>query len=336
MASSHPGGWSWSKMTPASPERMKAQELEIRARIKDKYWASDTVVVLEMSAVDGGPLPRWDPGAHVDFMLPNGLIRQYSLCGNPKDSALWRFGILREENSRGGSAYIHSELKKHDVLRLNGPRNTFPMIPAGRYCFIAGGIGITPILPMIWAAHSIGSQWKLIYGGRTRASMAFASELRALGDRVILRPQDDYGLLDLDEIVRDIGPQDAAYCCGPESLIRAVEARFKTRPDYTLRVERFTNSDVAPHGTSFSVRLCRSGKTIEVGANESILEAIENVGLRPSFSCREGVCGTCETVVLAGRPDHRDAVLSEAEKAHARTMMICVSRSLDPFLELDV
>jgi ferredoxin-NADP reductase len=336
MAGRDPRGWSRPKMSPANPARIKAQEVEIQARVKDKYWASDTVVALEMSAVDGGPLPRWDPGAHVDFMLPNGLIRQYSLCGNPEDNSHWRFGVLREENSRGGSAYIHSELKRHDVLRLNGPRNTFPLVPAGRYCFIAGGIGITPILPMVRAAHSIGSQWKLIYGGRTRASMAFTSELSALGNRVILRPQDDYGLLDLDEVVRDLEPNDAVYCCGPESLIRAVEARFNTRPDYTLRVERFTNSDVSPHGTSFSVRLCRSGKTIEVGADESILEAMENVGLRPAFSCREGVCGTCETVVLAGRPDHRDDVLSETERAHGRTMMICVSRSFDPLLELDV
>jgi ferredoxin-NADP reductase len=336
MAGGHPGGWSWPKMTPPSPARIDAREVEIRARVKDKYWASDTVVVLEMSAVDEGPLPHWEPGAHVDFTLPNGLIRQYSLCGNPEVSSHWRFGVLHEENGRGGSAYIHSELKKHDVLQLTGPRNTFPLIPAGRYCFIAGGIGIAPILPMVWAAHSIGSQWKLIYGGRTRASMAFTGELRPLGNRVILCPQDDYGLLDLDEIMRDVEPNDAVYCCGPETLIRAVEARFKKRPDYTLRVERFTNSDVPLHGTSFSVRLCRSEKTIEVGANESILEAMENVGLRPSFSCREGVCGTCETVVLAGRPDHRDAVLSEAEKAHGRTMMICVSRSLDPLLELDV
>jgi ferredoxin-NADP reductase len=314
----------------------REQELEIRARVQDKNWTSHRVVVLRVSAVDRGPLPSWEPGAHVDFVLPNGLIRQYSLCGNPEDRSHWRFGILREENSRGGSAYIHSELKKHDVLRLKGPRNTFPLIPVGRYCFIAGGIGITPILPMVRTAHSIGSQWKLIYGGRTRASMAFTSELRAFRSRVILRPQDEYGLLDLDEIMRGIEPNDAVYCCGPESLIKAVEARFKTRPDCTLRVERFSNSNVPRHGTSFLVRLCRSGKTLEVGPSESVLEAMESVGLRPSFSCREGVCGTCETVVLAGRPDHRDVVLSEAEKAHGRTMMICVSRSLDPLLELDV
>src|SRR5262249_32689690 len=162
----------------------------------DKYRASDTVVALHVARADGTLLPPWEPGAHVDFLLPNGLIRQYSLCGDPAERKVWRFGVLREEAGRGGSAFVHAELNKHAELRLKGPRDRFPLVAARRYCFIAGGVGITPILPMVRAVQAAGAAWTLHYGGRRRASMAFTSELAACGSGVRLHPQDEVGLLD--------------------------------------------------------------------------------------------------------------------------------------------
>jgi ferredoxin-NADP reductase len=313
------------------------EEAEISVRVVDRYHASSTVLAVVAAAAEGGPLPDWQPGAHADFLLPHGIIRQYSLCGDRRDRSHWRFGVLREENGRGGSAFIHDALQMNDVFSLRGPRNNFRYIPAVRYRFIAGGIGITPLLPMLHAAAADGVPWRLFYGARSRAAMAFTDELAQFGGQVVLRPQDQCGILDLDDILAGLEIGDRVYCCGPEPLIAAVEDRFKRGLAGTLHVERFkTTADLSLSNLPLTVTLRRSQKTISVGANESILEAIERAGISPPFSCREGTCGTCETAILGGKPLHRDVVLSEAEKASGKTMMICVSRSSDALLELDL
>lgn len=300
---------------------------------------SESVLSIELIDPGGGKLPEWAPGAHVDVHLAPGLIRQYSLCGHPARRDRYRLGVLREPNGRGGSAHVHTKLRPGDRVRIAGPRNNFAFKPAASYLFLAGGVGITPILPMVAAAEAAGADWRLVYGGRTRATMAFTGELAAYGDRVTLVPEDEHGRLDLDALLGDPQPGTAVYCCGPEGLIVAVEQRCATWPEGAPHVERFTAKPVAaPEGgeRSFSVVCQRSGTTVSVQKGVPILDALETAGIGVDSSCRAGICGTCETKVLGGVPDHRDSLLSASERATGGTMMICVSRAASDQLVLDL
>ncbi|XVS66989.1 PDR/VanB family oxidoreductase [Actinosynnema sp. CA-299493] len=298
--------------------------------VERKEVVAEGVVRLTLRHGRGEPLPAWEPGAHVDLVLGPDLVRRYSLCGDPADRSAFQVAVLHEPAGRGGSRHVHSALAEGAAVRVRGPRNHFPLVAADRYLFIAGGIGITPIVPMLAAATARGASWRLLYGGRTRSSMAFAAELRdRYGDRVVVRPQDETGLLELDPFLT----ADAeVYCCGPEPLLAAVEQRSPVRP----HVERFTAQAVDGGRTSFEVDLARSGRTLVVPAGESVLDVVERAGVTVLSSCREGTCGTCETVVLDGVPDHRDSVLDDQEQAACDVMMICVSRSHGPRLVLDL
>jgi ferredoxin-NADP reductase len=299
---------------------------------------ADGVLGLTLARADGDPLPAWEPGAHVDLVLGPDLVRQYSLCGEPADRRAWRVAVLREPAGRGGSAFVHDRLAVGDRVAAHGPRNRFPLVPSPDYLFIAGGIGITPILPMLAAAERAGAAWRLVYGGRRRASMAFVPALRRYGDRVEIRPQDECGLLDLDSLLGAPAPGTLVYCCGPEPLLVAVERRCRDWPDGSLHVERFAAAPAGPTapGVEIEVELRASGRVLTVPAGTSILRAVEEAGVAVLSSCREGTCGTCETDVLDGVPDHRDTVLTDAERAAGDVMMICVSRSLTPRLVLDL
>jgi ferredoxin-NADP reductase len=312
-------------------------ELGLEVMLDRKEVVADGVVRLTLRHPDGDALPAWEPGAHLDLLLGNDLVRQYSLCGDPADRSVLRVAVLREPNGRGGSGYVHDRLQAGDRLRIRGPRNNFGLVEANRYLFIAGGIGITPIVPMVAAAEQRGADWRLVYGGRTRASMAFRDELcRDYGDRVSIWPQDETGLLDLESLLSGPDQETAIYCCGPEPLLAAVETHCARWPRGALHVERFTpRPDAGPSG-SFEVELARSGRTLVVPAGRSVLEVVEDAGVGVLSSCREGTCGTCETVVLGGTPDHRDSLLTEDEKAAGDTMMICVSRSSGARLVLDL
>ena len=310
-----------------------------------KEGAADGVAVLELRDQAGMPLPGWQPGAHIDLLLGPDLVRQYSLCGDPADTVTWRIAVLREAAGRGGSRFVHDVLTEGCRVRARGPRNHFALEPAGRYLFVAGGIGITPILPMIAAAEAAGTPWTLTYGGRTRSSMAFRDELRSrYGDRVSLQPQDEAGLLDLDELLGEPSAGPLVYCCGPEPLLAAVESRCTRWPAGALHVEHFSPSAgqapgrpaAAAEAEAFEVELAQTGLLIRVSAETSILRAVEAAGVQVLSSCTEGICGTCETAVLDGVPDHRDSLLTPAERAVGDTMMICVSRSATPRLVLDL
>ncbi|EEP70376.1 phthalate 4,5-dioxygenase reductase subunit [Micromonospora sp. ATCC 39149] len=292
-------------------------------------------VAISLCRPGGGDLPEWTPGAHVDLELGPGLVRQYSLCGDPADRSALRIAVQREPGGRGGSRLVHERLTVGATVRVRGPRNNFRLVAARRYLFVAGGIGITPIVPMVAAADAEGADWRLVYGGRSRATMAFAATLRKrYGDRVSLHPQDETGLLDLAGLLGGPGV-GLVYCCGPEPLVKAVEEHCRGWPPGCLHVERFT----PPAGTggqeaAFEVELALSGRTVTVPPGTSILEAVEQAGVQVLSSCREGTCGTCETPVLAGVPEHRDALLTEQERAAGDAMMICVSRARTPRLVL--
>jgi ferredoxin-NADP reductase len=295
------------------------------------------VVALTLRDPAGNSLPGWEPGAHVDLEVRPGLIRQYSLCGDPSEVGRWDIAVLREADG-AASAALHDTVTEGDRLRARGPRNNFPLLPAPAYQFIAGGIGVTPIVPMLAAAEAAGAEWSLLYGGRRRASMAFLPELAGYGPRVAVRPQDETGLLDLDGVLGRPRPDTLVYCCGPEPLLAAVEQRCRDWPAGSLHCERFTAGPLeAPaRDGPFEVVLARSGRTVCVPPGLSILRAVEEAGVSVLSSCQEGTCGTCETGVLEGEPDHRDSVLTEAERAAGDLMMICVSRSRGSRLVLDL
>ncbi|MBP0457387.1 oxidoreductase [Streptomyces bomunensis] len=300
---------------------------------------ADGVVRLTLTRADGLPVPAWTPGAHIDLLLGPGLERQYSLCGDPGDTSALQVAILRETAGRGGSQYVHDKLTEGATVRARGPRNHFALVPAERYLFIAGGIGITPLLPMIAEADRRDAGWHLVYGGRTRASMAFAGELRARWhERVEICPQDETGLLDLDGLLGVARDGTAVYCCGPEPLLAAVEERCASWPPTALHTERFapTAGSDAGSAESFEVELAQSGMTLTVPPDRSVLEAVEDAGVPVLSSCREGTCGTCETGVLAGVPDHRDSLLTADERAVGDVMFICVSRCRSGRLVLDL
>jgi ferredoxin-NADP reductase len=311
---------------------------ELTLAVTAREMVAEDVVALELRRPDGGDVPAWSAGAHIDVLLGPDLERQYSLCGDPADRSAWRIAVLREPDGRGGSAHVHEWVAVGDRLTVRGPRNNFELDHAERYVFIAGGIGITPILPMISAADAAGAEWSLAYGGRREASMAFRSALGIHGARVRIHPEDSHGLLPIDEILGAPDEATLVYCCGPEPLLRAVEHGCAPWPRGALHVERFApkENDDPVRADGFRVRCARSGITIDVGPEQSILEVLEGAGAPVPSSCREGTCGTCESTVLSGRPEHRDSLLTDDEQEAGDTMLICVSRSLDDELVLDL
>jgi ferredoxin-NADP reductase len=308
--------------------------------VRQMTWEADGVVSLVLTDPDGKPLPDWSPGAHIDVALPSGVTRQYSLCGDPDDQNSYRLAVLREPNSRGGSGFVHDKLRVGHTITVRGPRNNFTFLPARRYLFIAGGIGITPLLPMIRAAARAAADWRLLYGGRHRSSMAFCDELACHGGHVVFSPEDEYGLLDLDAWLAEAQSDTKVYCCGPESLLAAVENLCGGWPIGTLQVERFApkpgNNYRRESERGFSVSCRRSASTVTVPAGRSILQAVRDAGIDVPSSCEEGICGTCETRILGGTADHRDSILSDTERAANESLMICVSRSLSDVLVLDL
>ncbi|WP_432056266.1 cytochrome P450 [Streptomyces sp. bgisy022] len=321
--------WDVADVERSRTRTVRTLTLEVTGRVE----ASDGVVALDLSHPDGGELPPWKAGAHVDVHVPapdgEPWVRQYSLSSDPEDRTSYRIGVLREPDGRGGSAAVHDALTVGARVTVSWPRNNFRLLPSSRYLFIAGGIGITPILPMIREAERAGANWHLVYGGRTRASMAFRDELAVHGGRVTLAPQDQHGLIDLPGLLGEVREGTLVYACGPEPLLRAVEENTAHWPRNSLRLERFAPKPVVRTvpDTPFEVEFAESGRVVEVGADESILEAAERAGLSVVSSCKTGTCGTCETPIVSGRADHRDSILTPSEQEAGRTMLICVSRA---------
>lgn len=316
--------------TSAAPN----QELLVRSMT----WEAEDVLSLRLETTGLDLLPEWKPGAHVDVILGAGLERQYSLCGDPADRTSWRIAVRKEPESRGGSLAIHTAIRPGQLVTVRGPRNHFHLVDATSYLFIAGGIGITPILPMVRQVASTGKDWRLVYGGRHAASMPFLAELEAYGSHVDLYPQDRCGLVDLAAALRRPKQHVAVFACGPEPMLLSLEQLMEDWPPDALHVERFKPKQAlfGSENSSFELILARSGRKISVGADQTILGALEEAGISPLFSCREGTCGTCETTILDGDPDHRDSILSDTDRNAHKTMMICVSRAHSPEIVLDI
>ncbi|ROQ98341.1 ferredoxin-NADP reductase [Streptomyces sp. 2132.2] len=298
------------------------------ALIVSRTEPADGVLVLTLQSPE---LPPWAPGAHVDVQLPSGLVRQYSLCGDPADAGRYTIAIRVIEDGRGGSREAHAQLVEGAELPVRPPRNRFELVPSPSYAFVAGGIGITPILPMLRAAEAAGAEWTLLYGGRSRASMPFLAELEAYGPRVSVTAQDESGMPDLTPLAA-AAPGTLVYCCGPAPLMEAVEAAAP--PAIPVHLERFTATAAAGSSHPFTVELHRSGRTIEVAADESTLAAVRRELPDTPYSCAQGFCGTCQHRVLAGEVDHRDTLLTDQEREDS--MLLCVSRAQGDHLVLDL
>ncbi|MFE5590805.1 PDR/VanB family oxidoreductase [Streptomyces sp. NPDC056549] len=303
----------------------------VRLTVRSVVREAEGVRGLLLGDPAGAALSPWEPGAHLEVTLPSGAVRHYSLCGDPADRTTYRLGVLREPGGRGGSEEVHTSVGEGTVLDVRGPFNRFPLVPAERYLFVAGGIGITPLLPMIRSLPP--GSWSLLYGGRSLATMAYREELSALPG-VTLVPQDTAGLPDLDAVLAGQPAGTAVYCCGPEGLLRAVEDRWAG----PLHMERFGAGPVerASGEGAFEVELRRTGRTLRVEPGRTLLDTVREVVPGVAYSCEEGWCGTCETKVIAGTPEHHDTVLGEDEKASGTTMMICVGRSRGDRLVLDL
>lgn len=299
---------------------------------------ADDVLELVLSAPDLSPLPPWQPGSHIELLLPSGLSRQYSLCGELDTTSSYTIAVLREKSGRGGSEEIHRIASVGIQFSANAPKNNFALEPADSYLFIAGGIGITPLLPMISAVDRERRQWSLVYGGRTVRSMAYLDRLLGSFDRVDAWVESERGYPDLPTILGNAPAGTLVYTCGPSAMIEAVKAEFGNHAHLAaLHIERFTASGpVDVSGDSFEVELRRSGEVFTVEEGDSILAELKNLVPDHPYSCEEGYCGECETRVLDGVPDHRDDYLTEEEQKRGDVMMICVSRCKGPRLVLDL
>jgi tetrachlorobenzoquinone reductase len=309
-------------------------------RITDLIAEAKGVMVIELRAPDGRELPAFKPGAHIELHLDGGLVRQYSLCNDWRERDRYCVGVGLSPLSRGGSKQVHQSLRVGDRLKVSPPRNHFALDEdAPGFVFFAGGIGITPVWAMIQWCESHKRPWHLYYLVRSRQRAAFLEALAPYRERVTLHADDEAGgFFDIPSAFKRHRPGDHFYTCGPTPLMQAVEAAAVEWPQEQVHFEWFTPKEpdsTVPAG-SFTVELARSGKKLEVPADQSILQVLEAHGLRVDSSCREGTCASCETCVLEGTPDHRDSVLSAAERKKNDVMMICVSRALSANLVLDL
>ena len=314
----------------------------VEVRVLSMRHEAEDVVSVDFAPYGAPRLPAFSAGSHIDVHLPNGLSRSYSLVNPQGETHRYAIGVHRDAKSRGGSQFVHSQLRVGQLLRVSVPRNTFPLNEsAGSSVFFAGGIGVTPFLSMLDRLNRVGAPWRLYYCVRSRARAAFIERLEQLagantGDLVLNFDEEPGGhMLDLAESLSKEPPDAHVYCCGPSGMLRGFKEACRDRPDDRVHLEYFS-STVAPAVTGgFSVRLQRTGKTVFVPKGNTILEVLLAEGLDIPYSCQQGICAACETTVLSGVPEHRDMILTPEQQASNKVMMICCSGSKSDELVLD-
>lgn len=316
--------------TYAAPTVVRAIPLTLERR--ELECVDQNVVSLTFVSSEGAELPAWTPGMHLDFLLPSGRRRQYSLCGDPHDAHTYTVAVRHIPNGGGGSIEMHA-LEVGSGVMVRGPRNGFPFVPCGQTVFVAGGIGITAILPMVRAARSAGIDWHLVYSGRSRMSLPFLEEIEGWENSRVTVRTDDVDGIPTGEQLLDRVSGGAVYCCGPPPMIEAVRNVFDDVPATHLYFERFSPPPVVD-GVEFEVQLVDSGKVITVAADKTALQAIREIQPDVAYSCQQGFCGTCRTRVLSGSPDHRESRLTQEEQCNE--MLICVSRADGGRIVLDL
>ena len=322
-------------MQPHAKEAAAADRLALRLR--RMAWEADGVLSLEFVAPDSSALPAFEPGAHVDLHMPDGQVRQYSLCGDPADRSTYRVAVRAVEGGRASGAILR-DLRPGALMAVGLPRNAFAFEASPNYLFVAGGIGITPLLPMMRQATRAGAAWRLLFCTRRAAGAPFLAEARALGGEVTLHASELGARLDAAARLAAVPPETMLYCCGPEALMAAVEVATRHWPAGAVRFEWFAPRS-RPEGEvagAFAVHCARSGVSLAVPPARSVLDALSDAGITVARSCEQGICGTCECRVLEGEVDHRDSILSAAERAANQVMMPCVSRAKSARLVLDL
>lgn len=315
----------------------------LNARVHQIRYEAVDIHSIELRPVAGDALPAFEPGAHVDLHLAPGLVRSYSLLNDARETHRYVLGILKDSKSRGGSRWVHEQLRVGSTLTLSPPRNHFALADsAGHSVLIAGGIGITPLLSMSRRLQALGRSFEWVVCARSRQHAAFMNEVQASGAPVHWHFDDEHGAPpDLAVLLaaRPAGPDTHYYACGPAPMLDAFERTCASLAYANVHLERFTAVDIAaaPDAQSrYEVELRRSGKRVQVEPGQSLLAALRACGVSPNTSCEEGICGSCETVVIAGTPDHRDSVLSQAERVANKTLMVCVSGCKSDTLVLDL
>ncbi|WP_213775169.1 PDR/VanB family oxidoreductase [Bradyrhizobium sp. dw_78] len=314
----------------------------LKVRVHGIRYEAEDIFSFELRSIDGAELPRFTAGSHIEILIKNGLERSYSLVNPQHETHRYVVAVARDPQSRGGSEYMCDILRPGHELQISEPSNNFALAEdAAETVLIAGGIGITPIWSMLQRLVQINRSWRLFYTARTRERAAFLAELLALQsqypDRVtiVFDQEPNVAGLNLEAIVRSQSPVAHFYCCGPAGLLNAFEAATSSLDPATVHLERFS-SEQAPARGGFEVTLAKSGRSFLIPADKTILEVLLSEGIEVSRSCMEGVCGTCETPVLEGVPDHRDSVLSKREREANKMMMICCSGSKTDKLVLDL
>jgi ferredoxin-NADP reductase len=317
----------------------------LAARVQQIRHEAEGVVSVELRPATAEVVfPPFEPGAHIDLHLPNGLVRSYSLCNPAEERERYVVGVAKDRNSRGGSRYVHEQLHQGQRIDICVPRNNFALHEyASRSVLVCGGIGVTPIFCMLQRLVALGREVDVVYCARSRQEAAFAAAIGKLGDkaRITWHFDDEQGAApDLTALLAGLGAQSHYYCCGPSPMLDAFEKTCRQLAYPHSHIERFAGvaSTSTLEASSFAVRCEKSGKSVEVQVGKSIMDALIEAGLNPDHSCREGVCGACETTVLDcdGEIDHRDSILTESERQSGRTMMICVSRCVGKHLVLDI
>jgi vanillate O-demethylase ferredoxin subunit len=311
-------------------------------RVHRMEWAAEGILSVEFRRPDGAPLPGFTAGSHIDLHLPNALVRNYSLLNDSAETRRYVVAVGLDAASRGGSAHVHNEMRVGQLLRISAPRNNFPLVEdAPLVALIAGGIGVTPLVCMARRLSSLGRPYEFHLAARSRTRAAFVEDIEALGRPVHAHFDDEHGgaPLDIAAIVAAAPAGAHFYCCGPAPMLAAFEAATAGLPEDHVHVEYFKAKEPSAGGLppgAFRLVLAKSGATIDVPADKSILEALLEAGFDAEYSCQDGVCGTCETRIVAGVADHRDSLLSKSERASNKTMMICVSRCAGDSLTLDL
>lgn len=306
--------------------------------VVERWDHSTSVTEFVLERDDQRRLPDWAPGAHIDVVLPSGAIRQYSLCGDRSAAHQYRIAVQREPDGTGGSVELHDAINIGDTVTFGGPRNNFRLAPAPHYRFIAGGIGITAVLPMIDQAHQLDLEWKLLYLGRAADRMAYRELAERFPGRITMHTSQANGRASIREWLGELPEDTMVYACGPESLLESLPEACPELPAEALRTERFTNTmaTTTVSDEPYEIELKRSGRTIAASGTTPVVKALTDSGVDVITSCAKGVCGTCEVEVLSGKIDHRDAILDDQERAANTCMFPCVSRSLSQRLVLDL
>ncbi len=324
---------------------MTASTSTLQVRVRAITWEAEGILGFELVAlVQGALLPPFDAGSHIDIHLPgSSLMRSYSVLNSALERERYCIAVNRDAASRGGSKALHEAIRPGQVLSISAPRNNFPLNEAAAgTVLIAGGIGITPILSMARRLCTLGKPWRLHYAARTAAQAAFVPVLRAMAAQhgaaleIVFDREPGGRMLDLGAIVASLGAAEHVYCCGPLPMLEAFELATAALPRERVHVEYFAAKEAAATAGGYVIKLAKTGRQLQVNPGQTILDCLNAAGMDPPYSCREGICGTCEVVVLDGVPDHRDLVLSDSERAQNNRMMICCSGAQSASLTLDL